>query len=97
MPTFLVAIGKFFCYYWQYANVEQVNDNNKNRKYKVIDGRVRDTYALVFNYKLGNRSALECALSQYRVKVDKRSGIVNAPNREEDESYILELIKKIIN
>jgi len=43
----------------------------------------------VFNYKLGNRSALEWALSQYRVKVDKRSGIVNDPNREEDEGYIL--------
>ncbi|HID99333.1 MAG TPA: DNA helicase [Thiotrichaceae bacterium] len=50
----------------------------------------------VFNYKLGNRSALEWVIEQYRVKVDKRSGIVNDPNREEDESYILELVKKII-
>jgi predicted helicase len=50
----------------------------------------------VFNYKLGNRSALEWVIDQYRVKVDKRSGIVNDPNREEDESYILELVKKII-
>jgi predicted helicase len=50
----------------------------------------------VFNYKLGNRSALEWVIEQYRVKVDKRSGIVNDPNREEEESYILELVKKII-
>ena len=50
----------------------------------------------VFNYKLGNRSALEWVIDQYRVKVDKRSGIVNDPNREEDEGYILELVKKII-
>ena len=50
----------------------------------------------VFNYKLGNRSALEWVIEQYRVKVDKRSGIVNDPNREDDESYILELVKKII-
>ncbi len=35
-------------------------------------------------------------IDQYRLKVDKRSGIVNDPNREEDESYILELVKKII-
>ena len=50
----------------------------------------------VFNYKLGNRSALEWVIEQYRVKVDKRSGIVNDPNREAEESYILELVKKII-
>ena len=33
-----------------------------------------------FAYQLGNRSALEWVLDQYRVKVDKRSGIVNDPN-----------------
>ena len=33
-----------------------------------------------FAYRLGNRSALEWVLDQYRVKVDKRSGIVNDPN-----------------
>jgi predicted helicase len=50
----------------------------------------------VFDYKLGNRSALEWIIDQYRVKVDKRSGIINDPNREEDEGYIVELVKKII-
>ncbi|MCK5716401.1 MAG: hypothetical protein KAH77_02850 [Thiomargarita sp.] len=52
--------------------------------------------AEVFDYKLGNRSALQWVIDQYRVKVDKRSGIVNDPNREEDEWYILELVKKVI-
>jgi predicted helicase len=50
----------------------------------------------VFNYKLGNRCALDWVIDQYRVKVDKRSGIVNDPNHEDDEGYILELVKKII-
>ena len=50
----------------------------------------------VFEYKLGNRSALNWVIDQYRVKVDKRSGIVNNPNREDDEGYILELVKKVI-
>ncbi|WP_216092688.1 type ISP restriction/modification enzyme [Candidatus Marithrix sp. Canyon 246] len=50
----------------------------------------------VFDYKLGNRSALNWVIEQYRVKVDKRSGIVNDPNREDDETYILEMVKKII-
>ncbi len=50
----------------------------------------------VFEYRLGNRSALEWVLDQYRVKVDKRSGIKNDPNREEDPEYILCLIGQII-
>jgi predicted helicase len=49
-----------------------------------------------FAYKLGNRSALDWIIDQYRVKTDKRSGITNNPNRNENEYYIIELIKKII-
>lgn len=50
----------------------------------------------VFEYKLGNRSALEWVIDQYRVKTDGRSGIVNDPNRPEDEQYILRLIGQVI-
>ncbi|MDE0019373.1 MAG: N-6 DNA methylase [Candidatus Poribacteria bacterium] len=50
----------------------------------------------VFEYRLGNRSALEWVVDQYRVKVDKRSGIKNDPNREEDAEYILRLIGQVI-
>ena len=49
-----------------------------------------------FNYRLGNRSALEWIIDQYRVKTDKRSGIVNDPNREDDPQYIVRLIGKVI-
>jgi len=49
-----------------------------------------------FDYRLGNRSALEWIVDQYRVKVDKRSGIENDPNRLNDEKYILRLIGQII-
>ena len=50
----------------------------------------------VFDYRLGNRSALEWVLDQYRVKEDKRSGIVNDPNRPDDKEYIVHLIQKVI-
>ena len=50
----------------------------------------------VFGYRLGNRSALEWVVDQYRVKTDKRSGIVNDPNRLDDETYIVDLIRKVI-
>ena len=60
-----------------------------------------------FAYRLGNRSALEWVLDQYRVKVDKRSGLVNDPNCvpgkfdshttvQQDEQYIVKLLQKVI-
>ena len=52
--------------------------------------------AEAFAYRLGNRSALEWVIDQYRVKTDRRSGIVNDPNRADDPQYILRLIGKVI-
>ena len=52
--------------------------------------------AKAFKYRLGNRSALEWVIDQYRVKTDKRSGILNDPNRAEDPQYIIKLIAKVI-
>ena len=52
--------------------------------------------AKTFDYRLGNRSALEWVIDQYRVKTDKRSGIVNGPNRADDPRYIVKLIGKVI-
>jgi predicted helicase len=51
----------------------------------------------VFEYRLGNRSALEWVIDQYQVSTDKRSGITNDPNRLDDPEYILRLIGQIIN
>ena len=58
----------------------------------IIDG----VPAKVFEYRLGNRSALEWVIDQYRVKTDIRSGIVNDPNRADDPRYIVKLIRKVI-
>ena len=50
-----------------------------------------------FAYRLGNRSALEWVVDQYRVKIDKRSGITHDPNRySDDEQYIPKLIERVI-
>ncbi len=49
-----------------------------------------------FDYKLGNRSALDWIIDQYRIKIDKRSGIVNNPNRLDDEEYIVRLIGQVV-
>lgn len=49
-----------------------------------------------FEYRLGNRSALEWVIDQYQVSTDKRSGITNDPNRDDDPEYILRLIGQVI-
>ncbi|SPF38941.1 exported hypothetical protein [Candidatus Sulfotelmatobacter kueseliae] len=49
-----------------------------------------------YEYRLGNRSALEWVIDQYQVSTDKRSGITNDPNREDDREYILRLIGQVI-
>jgi predicted helicase len=49
-----------------------------------------------YDYRLGNRSALEWVIDQYQVSTDKRSGITNDPNRYDDKEYILRLIGQVI-
>ena len=53
--------------------------------------------AEAFGYRLGTRSALEWVVDQYRVKVDKRSGIRNDPNRADQPQYIVDLIGRVIS
>ncbi|MFP5260857.1 MAG: type ISP restriction/modification enzyme [Blastocatellia bacterium] len=40
--------------------------------------------AEAFEYRLGNRSALDWIIDQYQVSTDKRSGVTNDPNPEDD-------------
>jgi predicted helicase len=50
----------------------------------------------VYEYRLGNRSALEWVVDQYRVSTDARSGIENDPNRDDDPEYIVRLIGQVV-
>lgn len=64
--------------------------------------RVNDSPALAgippetFEYRLGNRSALEWVIDQYQVTEDKHSGIRFDPNRPDDPEYIVRLVGQII-
>ena len=49
-----------------------------------------------FQYRLGNRSALDWVIDQYQVSEDKRSGIVSDPNNLDDQEYIVRLVGKVI-
>lgn len=49
-----------------------------------------------FQYRLGNRSALEWVIDQYQVTEDHRTGIRSDPNRGDDEEYIVRLVGQVI-
>jgi predicted helicase len=63
---------------------------------------VNDSLALegipseVFNYRLGNRSALDWVIDQYQVSTDKRSGVTSDPNRPDDPEYIVRLAGQVV-
>ena len=79
---------------WRVEKMKLSKDKAQLRynDFLTLDGIPTETY----DYKLGNRSALEWVIDQYRVKVDKRSGIVNDPNREAAPQYIVDLITRVI-
>jgi predicted helicase len=55
-----------------------------------------DIPPLVFEYRLGNRSALDWVVDQYQVSEDKRSGICSDPNRADDPEYIVRLAGQVV-
>lgn len=50
-----------------------------------------------FEYRLGNRSALEWVIDQYQVTEDNRSEIRFDPNRADDPEYIVRLVGQVIH
>ncbi len=77
--------------------VEKMRLNKDKTSVKVNDSlTLGDIPPEVFEYRLGNRSALDWVIDQYRIKTDKRSGIESDPNREDDPEYIVRLIGQVV-
>jgi len=49
-----------------------------------------------YQYRLGNRSALEWVIDQYQVSTDARSWIASDPNRDDEPEYIIRLIGRVV-
>ncbi|SRR6266487_330925 len=49
-----------------------------------------------FNYKLGNKSALEWVIDQYQISTDARSGTTSDPNMDDDPEYIVRLVGRVL-
>jgi predicted helicase len=91
--------------------LEEIENPNEKPSYRVQKMRLgRDKTSLMvnsfltlsgippetFDYRLGNRCALEWVIDQYQVSTDKRSGITNDPNRDDDPQYIVRLVKQVV-
>ena len=87
--------------------IDKMLPQNKRKSkvgYTVYDRlKVNDSLTLrgiperAFAYRLGNRSALDWIVDQYRVKTDKRSGITHDPNGySDDERYIVNLVERVV-
>ncbi len=49
-----------------------------------------------YDYRLGNRSALEWVIDQYQVERDDKGNITSDPNRDDDEQYIVNLVGRVV-
>ena len=52
--------------------------------------------AAAHDYRLGNRSALDWVIDQYRVERGADGEITSDPNRADDEEYIVRLVGQVI-
>ena len=79
---------------WRVEKMKLSRDKTqlKYNDFLMLDGIPEEVY----HYRLGNRAALEWIVDQYRVKTDKRSGIVNDPNRADQPQYIVDLIARVV-
>ena len=79
---------------WQVEKMRFSKDKTQiyYNDYFTLDGIPAEAYA----YRLGTRSAVEWVVDQYRVKIDKRSGIRNDPNRADQPRYIVDLVARVI-
>lgn len=55
-----------------------------------------DIPQVCYQYRLGNRSALEWVIDQYQVSTDARSGIISDPNNEDNPEYIVRLVGRVV-
>ncbi len=78
-------------------HVERMRLSKDKRSLKINDAlTLANIPPEVFDYRLGNRSALEWVIDQYRITEDPRSGIRSDPNRPDDPEYILRLVGQVI-
>jgi predicted helicase len=78
-------------------HVEKMRLNKEKTALVVNDSlTLADIPPEVFDYRLGNRSALDWVIDQHQLKTDKRSGITSDPNRPDDPEAIVRLVSQVV-
>lgn len=86
----------------QTSNNYYVNKMKFNKKDKSIiifnnDIKIENIPLEAYKYVINGKSAIEWIMDQYQVKTDKKSGIVDNPNKfSTDPQYILKLLLSVI-
>jgi hypothetical protein len=78
------------------ARLQDAPVARQDRRHRQRRPDARRHSAETFDYRLGNRSALEWVIDQYQVSTDKRSGITSDPNRPDDPEYIARLVGRVV-
>ncbi|MBK3949363.1 type ISP restriction/modification enzyme [Staphylococcus haemolyticus] len=80
--------------------VKKMKFENKKKKDTIIFNEqitISNIPKKAYSYKLAGKSAIEWIMDQYQIKKDSKSQIVDDPNEySEDETYILNLLLKVI-
>ncbi len=80
---------------WRVEKMKWLDDEKTALRYNAFL-TLEGIPAAAHRYRLGNRSALDWLVDQYRVKTDRRSGITHDPNRySDDPAYIVHLIERV--
>ena len=74
--------------------------NRKGDKTQIIYNdfiTIKNIPLKAYEYEVNGESAIKWIMNEYRVKIDKKSGIKNDPNNPENPEYILDLLQKVIH
>lgn len=80
--------------------VDKIKLDKKNKSNIIFnkDIKIKNIPEKAYEYDLNGRSAIEWIIEQYQLKIDKKSDIVDDPNKySDDEKYIFNLLLSVIN
>lgn len=81
--------------------IEKMKFPKRDKKDTIIvnkDITIENIPLKAYDYKINGKSAIEWVIDQYRVKVDKNTGIIDDPNKySDDPKFVFNHLLKIIN
>ena len=80
---------------WRVADKLRLSPDKRSLKYNEWL-TLTDLPPRAFDYRLGNRSAIEWVVDQYQVSTDARSGLTHDPNDPARPTAIVDLLERVV-